>query len=327
MVLIGGKPAAVVGDNHVCPLVNPGVPPPPHVGGPIMPPGVPTVLIGGKPAACVGDMVTCSGPPDSILPPGCPTVLIGSGGGGGGGGGSGSKAKAKVEKAEAKIGENHYLDISFEDKGGKPITGVKYTIKDPDGKESEGVLVGRVKKSGLKEGSYDISLTAIVNAEWSTNKAKAGETVKLKAETAGIRDGEKASFHIHIRDSNYADRQLTTVKGEVSGDKAEVEWQLEVDEDLLEIQTDKERVGRFSAPVYYFTVEAGGFQSRSPFLDIVDKMEVSIVDEDGNPVRNKDYRLFLASGEVRTGTLDSDGKVKLDDVPPGRVRISVDVRE
>ena len=34
-----GMPAARVGDMHVCPMVTPGVPPIPHVGGPILPPG------------------------------------------------------------------------------------------------------------------------------------------------------------------------------------------------------------------------------------------------------------------------------------------------
>lgn len=73
-VLIGGQPAARVGDMHTCPMVTGVVP---HVGGPIMPPGSVTVLIGGMPAARVGDMATCVGPPDTIIPPGCPTVLIG----------------------------------------------------------------------------------------------------------------------------------------------------------------------------------------------------------------------------------------------------------
>jgi uncharacterized Zn-binding protein involved in type VI secretion len=65
--------AARVGDMHVCPMITVLVP---HVGGPIMPPGCPTVLIGGMPAACVGDMVTCVGPPDVIIM-GSSTVLIG----------------------------------------------------------------------------------------------------------------------------------------------------------------------------------------------------------------------------------------------------------
>lgn len=71
-VLIGGMPAARVGDLHTCPMVTGIVP---HVGGPILPPGSPTVLIGNMPAARMGDMCTCVGPPDSIIL-GCPTVII-----------------------------------------------------------------------------------------------------------------------------------------------------------------------------------------------------------------------------------------------------------
>jgi uncharacterized Zn-binding protein involved in type VI secretion len=66
-------PAARVGDMHVCPMVTGTVP---HVGGPVLPPGAPTVLIGGMPAACVGDMLTCVGPPDTIAK-GSATVMIG----------------------------------------------------------------------------------------------------------------------------------------------------------------------------------------------------------------------------------------------------------
>lgn len=67
-------PAARITDMHVCPLVTGVVP---HVGGPILPPGTPTVLIGGLPAATVGDMCVCVGPPDSIVA-GSATVLIGN---------------------------------------------------------------------------------------------------------------------------------------------------------------------------------------------------------------------------------------------------------
>ncbi len=69
-------PAARVTDFHACPMVTPGVPPIPHVGGPITGPGVPNVLVGGMPAACLGDMCVCVGPPDSIIK-GSATVQIG----------------------------------------------------------------------------------------------------------------------------------------------------------------------------------------------------------------------------------------------------------
>jgi uncharacterized Zn-binding protein involved in type VI secretion len=48
----------------------------PHVGGPILPPGCPTVLIGSMPAARATDQATCVGPPD-VIAKGSATVLIG----------------------------------------------------------------------------------------------------------------------------------------------------------------------------------------------------------------------------------------------------------
>ena len=67
--------ASRVTDMHICPTQTPALPPIPHVGGPIIGPGVPTVLIGGIPAATMGDMCVCVGPPDSIIK-GSTSVLI-----------------------------------------------------------------------------------------------------------------------------------------------------------------------------------------------------------------------------------------------------------
>lgn len=68
-VLIGGLPAAVLGDLHTCampPLAGPH-PPTPLVKGSV------TVLIGGRPAVRLGDMSGCGAP----VVMGHPTVLIG----------------------------------------------------------------------------------------------------------------------------------------------------------------------------------------------------------------------------------------------------------
>jgi uncharacterized Zn-binding protein involved in type VI secretion len=71
-VLIGGQPAARMGDLTTCPLSEGPVP---HVGGPIVT-GSNTVLIGGKPAARSGDQNVESGPP-AVMIGGAATVLIG----------------------------------------------------------------------------------------------------------------------------------------------------------------------------------------------------------------------------------------------------------
>ncbi|SHO62239.1 PAAR domain-containing protein [Algoriphagus zhangzhouensis] len=68
-VLIGGMPAAVLGDNHVCSL-------PPNTHQPTASPfamGSATVLIGGKPALRAGDVCGCG----ASVAVGEPTVMIG----------------------------------------------------------------------------------------------------------------------------------------------------------------------------------------------------------------------------------------------------------
>jgi uncharacterized Zn-binding protein involved in type VI secretion len=70
-------PAARLTDFHECPMQTPTLVPIPHVGGPVVGPGMPTVLISGLPAAVLGDMLICVGPPDSIIK-GSATVMIGS---------------------------------------------------------------------------------------------------------------------------------------------------------------------------------------------------------------------------------------------------------
>jgi len=68
--------AARLNDLHTCSMVDAGIPPTPHVGGPIQGPGIPTVLIDKLPASVMGDMCICIGPPDTIVK-GSATVMIG----------------------------------------------------------------------------------------------------------------------------------------------------------------------------------------------------------------------------------------------------------
>lgn len=67
-VLLGGMPAAVLGDLHTCVI-----PPPAHV--PVTPfaTGSTTVLVGGRPLVRVGDLAGCGAGPLA----GLPTVVVG----------------------------------------------------------------------------------------------------------------------------------------------------------------------------------------------------------------------------------------------------------
>lgn len=68
-VLIGGKPAAVLGDNHVCAIpANTG-----HLTSSPFTMGSGTVMIGGKPALRAGDVCGCG----ASAAVGEPTVMLG----------------------------------------------------------------------------------------------------------------------------------------------------------------------------------------------------------------------------------------------------------
>jgi len=317
MVLIGGMPAAFMGSMHVCPAVNPGVPPPPHVGMNIIATGV-TVLIGGKPAARMGDTAICAGPPATIVS-GCPTVLIGDGGGGGGGGaGSGQKGDKKDDTDSKEDKEDHYLDVKFTDKAGKPVVGVAYKAKDPESKESQGAIYGKVRKTGLQEGNCEIELRAITKAVWSEKEARVGDKVKLQVEVSGFDSGVKAEFNIFEKDISSADDLIANLEGEVSGGKAEVEWEYQYVEDDDDVSNPQEKASGYSLPEYYFIVRVENAQLRSPMLQYKDYVEVTLKDAEGNAIGEAPFRLFFENGEVRDGQLDGNGYRKVENVPPGR---------
>jgi uncharacterized Zn-binding protein involved in type VI secretion len=334
-VLIGGMPAATMGDMHVCPMVTPGTPPIPHVGGPITL-GSTGVLIGGKPAARMGDMAVCVGPPSTIIL-GCMTVLIGevgsgAGGGGGGGGagsGGGSAAAGALtsssiagKSSQADPAAEHFLDVTFQDKANLPIGGLQYKLIDPNNKTTEtGVLAGQIKRLGLVQGNYTIDLRGIVNAQWSEKQAKVGSAVDLIVDTIGIKDGEKATLEVYIRDSNYSDHLLEMLEGKVQGDQVKASWTLQVDEKYLSICEAKSSKKRFSRPFFFFKISISDLNEQSGILNYQDWLEIKVLNKDGKPAANEDYILRMANGEIQKGKLDGNGHKKIENIDPSRCEV------
>lgn len=326
-VLIGGMPAARLTDMHTCPMVTPGVPPIPHVGGPISGPGVPTVLIGGMPAACVGDMAVCVGPPSTIVM-GCPTVMIGPGGGGGGGGGAGSSgsgsatASAKTAlsgNVEATTKQEHWIEFEMIDKAGNPVSGVDYKLTDTEEIVSESNLRtdGRVQRDNIKEGEAEIILRSVSEAKWSKDKASVGDKIKLTAKVNGFDEGTTGFIQIFKKDFKGADSVVYDIPVKCESNKVEAEWAYEYPAD-----TDKQLVSdtipnHYSHPLYYFIVTFGRNKSRSGLLEYKDFVEIELKDEEGNVLPDEEYLMFLSTGEVRRGKVDKKGYAKEEKIPPG----------
>lgn len=157
-VLIGGMPAAVMGDMCVC------TGPPDTI---IL--GSAGVLIGGKPAARMGDMTSHGG--TIIL--GCFTVLIGEAGAGGGGGGAaapkvdmpklGAKAAAALankkaleqaanednDKAERTDQNDFNAQFTLVDEAENGMANVDYEIETTDGERHTGKTDSSGKTANL----------------------------------------------------------------------------------------------------------------------------------------------------------------------------------
>jgi uncharacterized Zn-binding protein involved in type VI secretion len=183
--LIGGLPAARVGDFCVC------------VGPPdVIAMGSFTVLIGGKPAARVGDLTAHGG---TILPPGCPTVLIGDAGGGAGSpqaltmaaaraqGAAFTKTNCASDAAMAGVKDSpltvagnpdkkSWVEIELVDQQGKPVAHERYRVVPPDHKPMEGFLdeKGFARIDGIDPGTCTISFPDLDAATWKPEQGPPG---------------------------------------------------------------------------------------------------------------------------------------------------------
>lgn len=172
-----GKPAARISDMHTCPMVTPGLPPIPHVGGPITGPGCPTVLIGGMPAAVMGDMCVCVGPPDTIVL-GSTGVMIGG-------------------KPAARMGDQCAH-------GGAIVVGCPTVLIGEVSPEAATMMAisNRAKDLFLKAKTVELKVTSdIVNAGQQNGGKIVGLVFNLKSQESLARKIEADGLNKPIRDS------------------------------------------------------------------------------------------------------------------------------
>jgi uncharacterized Zn-binding protein involved in type VI secretion len=172
-------------------MQTPAVVPIPHVGGPVLGPGVPSVLFEGQPAIVVGDGCVCVGPPDfiqagstgvtamgravarigdatqhggSIVGPGCPTVIVGEQGSGAGTPKIGVAAPGGRDDASA-LGTPTatFIEVLVKDKGGFGVANTVFQLEAADGTIIRGVTdgngLGRI--DGIQPGNQKITFPQI----------------------------------------------------------------------------------------------------------------------------------------------------------------------
>jgi uncharacterized Zn-binding protein involved in type VI secretion len=216
-------PAARVGDMHVCPMVTPGVPPIPHVGGPILPPGCPTVLIGGQFAARVGDLAVCVGPPDPIvlgsftvfiggpmaarmgdmtghggvIVVGLPTVMIGDAGSGAGGGPGTINGMPVVRLPDGRMQVGDHIFIQgapgFQMQAVNDLAAIGATP------------TGASILNALNSGTHNTTISFLDMATAQANGALATRLNPAGATTPGVGSDTNIQYNPNLVDNTYVD--------------------------------------------------------------------------------------------------------------------------
>ena len=84
-----------------------------------------------------------------------------------------------------------------------------------------------------------------------------------------------------------------------------------------QMQTQKGKYGSTPMPPFKPGQAAAPGEQKKPHF-----IEIELVDEDGNPVPGEQYKITLPDGSVASGTLDGNGKARVDGIDPGSCKVT-----
>ncbi|CAA0148408.1 PAAR domain-containing protein [Tenacibaculum maritimum] len=229
-----GKPAAIVGSNHICPMCSGTIP---HVGGPVIQ-GESNVLFNDKPVATMGSLCTCVGSSDTIVQ-GNPTVLING------------KPIACVGDMTAHGGVvvSGSSNIIIGSKGASPTTIMpikeipfpKITFANRILGNANKAIANQKKirqKTENIEGDKRVYNLRWIKEEKIIKKSKVLRKVTLRASTVNFAEGETVTLTVsrHKKEMdeegtrNIVNTVLEEVTGVVHDKKVDVIWEIEEDD-------------------------------------------------------------------------------------------------
>ena len=224
----------------------------------------------------------------------------------------------KIKKIKDKIYNNRYNGKMSIPKDIKPGEDVWFEVK--------------LSKQGLKGKSNGIPgmpEPVLTKIQWDKKEARRGDIVKLQAELEQVADDTEAFVIIYEYDRDGSHDKIVTIPTTIKNRKIDLQWEYEYHEDVDEIPTDEEmkKYGKkYNPPEYFFVIDIDGVKlgekQESGLLEFKDWVEIELTDPQGNPIAEHKYEIELPNGEVKKGTLDKNGKARLENIDPGKSKIS-----
>ena len=158
----------------------------------------------------------------------------------------------------------------------------------------------------------------VISAQWSSDYARRDEIVKLGGFTNGFSDGTPATLEIYEQGPDGTNDFTKKLTSRVQNDQVYAEWLFEYPKDVNNLP-DKVVGEEYHHPEYLFDLKVGGESARSELIKFIDWIEVELITKEGKVIPSADYTAYFADGSEKKGQLDEAGKVKLEDIPPGKV--------
>lgn len=253
-----------------------------------------------------------------------------------------SSQTVSFEVVTSFVGNGAKIKITGKSEGGKKLGKIKDKIKNnkyigrfeiPDDIEIGDEIYFEVglSKNGIDGESNRIPVypaPKVSNMKWSAKEARRGDVLKLTADVGNVISGTEVLVTIYEYDRDKAHDKIAEIPAEIENEKLELLWEYEYHEDTDEIPSQEEldRYGAsYNPPEYFFTIKIGeteyGLEQESGILEFKDWIEITLENDIGEPVPNAEYVVRLPDGQEKRGNLDSDGKVRIDGIPPGRFNV------
>ncbi len=248
---------------------------------------------------------------------------------------------APLEVVTSFVGNGNKVEIKAKSAGGKSLGKIKGIvnfnrfigeIQVPDSLNPGEHISFEAKISALGLSGESASIPVgppieVSNLSWNTDTIRRGDMVNLTADVAGAPNGAEATIHIFQYDDNQIYDPVTQFPTVITDGKLEAAWQFDFPGRTKGLSTkeDLEPRGRQFTPFkLFFAVKLYGtmYGKDAPVtVEFQDFIEFQLFDKDGRPAADESFTVHLADGSTQDGSTDSDGRARIDDIPPGPYRI------
>jgi hypothetical protein len=252
--------------------------------------------------------------------------------------------EAELEVKTSLVGNGATIKITCKNDSGKKFAkaeGVVFNNKFegpiliPENVKPDDMLFfeAELPKHGLKGESNSIPARPAIKVtklQWDRKEVKRKDIVTLTCQfQSGVEDDDEAVVLIYEHNPNSCDIKVVSIPATIKDNKVEMKWEFDYQDSTEQIATHVDLTPyekTYRNPEFYFMVVVDGVRAgankESGLMTFKDTFSLAVKDELGNPLANEQFRIDLADGSQMTGTLDSEGKATLPQIPAGAFEIT-----